>query len=431
MNAIILSVGDELVLGQTVDTNSAWLSRQCAAVGCDVLAHKTVGDDQDLIEVAILEAAEVADVVIISGGIGPTEDDLTRQAIAAVNEVELVEDERWTAEVRGFFAKLGRVMPETNKVQSMIPAGAEMIWNAAGTAAGIKAVVRTTGFDEDLKPVEVEAQLFSMPGVPKEMKAMFARDVLPWLRERSGGAVILSRTLHTFGQGESAVAEKIGDLMTRGRNPSVGTTVAGGLVSLRLNARFDSLAEATEQLEQTAAACRAALGDLILGQDDDTLPGVVAKMLLARPDKPTVATAESCTGGLVAKMLTDTPGSSAYVKYGWVTYANVAKTQLVGVPEQLLVDHGAVSEPVATAMAAGARDRAAATYGIALSGVAGPDGGSPEKPVGTVWIALAHPAGVAARRFVFTGDREMIRDRAAKMALTMLRFQLLGQPLPF
>jgi nicotinamide-nucleotide amidase len=419
MNAIILSVGDELVLGQTVDTNSAWLSRQCAAVGCDVLAHKTVGDDQDLIEVAILEAAEVADVILVSGGIGPTEDDLTRQAIAAVNEVELVEDESWTNEVRGFFAKLGRVMPETNKIQSMIPAGAQMIWNTAGTAAGIRSTIRTAGFDEDLKPVEVQAELFSMPGVPKEMKAMFLRDVLPYLAERSGGAVILSRTLQTFGQGESAVAEKLGPLMTRGRNPSVGTTVSGGIVSLRVNARFDSLAEATEQLEKTVAECRAAVGDLAFGQDDDVLPAVVAKLLLSHPDKPTVATAESCTGGLVAKMLTDTPGSSAYVKYGWVTYANDAKTRMLGVPEQALADHGAVSEPVVTAMATGARERAGATYGIALSGVAGPDGGSPEKPVGTVWIAVADPAGVTARRFVFTGDREMIRDRAAKAAAVL------------
>lgn len=431
MNAIILSVGDELVLGQTVDTNSAWLSRQCAAVGCDVLAHKTVGDDQDLIEVAILEAAEIADVVIVSGGIGPTEDDLTRQAIAAVNEVELIEDERWTAEVRSFFAKLGRVMPESNKIQSMIPEGAQMICNTAGTAAGIRATIRTAGFNDDLQPVEVQAELFSMPGVPKEMKAMFARDVLPYLKERSGGAVILSRTLHTFGQGESTVAERLGDLMTRGRNPSVGTTVSGGIVSLRVNARFDSLAQATEELEKTAAACRAALGDLIFGQDDEALPGLVHRLLLSDPSKPTIATAESCTGGLVAKMLTDTPGSSAYVKFGWVTYANEAKTQMLGVPEQTLKDHGAVSEPVVTAMAAGARERAGATYGIALSGVAGPDGGTPEKPVGTVWIALAHPDGVAARRFVFLGDREMIRDRAAKMALTMLRFQLLGKALPF
>jgi len=447
MNAIILSVGDELVLGQTVDTNSAWLSQQLAAVGCGVLAHQTVGDDQQRTEAAIRGAvAAGADLILISGGIGPTEDDLTRQAIAAVTGGPLEVNPAWVAEMQGFFRKLGRTMPERNTVQAMIPRGADMVWNTCGTAAGIKATV-TVGIEEadddggdgdpgenrgePAEPRLRSATLFAMPGVPKEMKAMFARDVLPWVRERTGGAVILSRTLHTFGLGESAVAERIGPEMMRGRNPSVGTTVAGGIVSLRINARFGSEAEARAQLEQTSAACRAALGDLVYGQDGEPLADVVARMLLAAPDKPTIATAESCTGGLVAKMLTDIAGSSAYFRYGWVTYANEAKTRQLGVPEQTLIDHGAVSEPTVVAMAAGARERAGATYALSLSGIAGPGGGTPEKPVGTVWFGLAHPAGVQARRFVLTGDREMIRDRAAKMALTLLRFHLLGKPLPF
>jgi nicotinamide-nucleotide amidase len=424
MNASSLSVGDELVLGQTVDTNSAWISQQLAAVGCGILGHQTVGDDQALIESAIVQAAAVAEVIILSGGLGPTEDDLTRQAIAAVLKTDLVEDERWTTEVRSFFQKLGRQMPERNRIQSMIPRGAEMIWNTNGTAAGVRAEIPKAVGD-------AKAMLFAVPGVPKEMKAMFNRDVLPWIRERSGGAVILSRTLHTFGLGESAIADKLGDLMTRGRNPSVGTTVSGGIVSLRVNARFEKLEEAQRELETTSAACRTALGDLIFGQDDMTLGEVLAKMLLAHPSKPTVATAESCTGGIAAKMLTDTPGSSAYFRYGWVTYANDAKTKLLGVPEEILKAHGAVSEQTVRAMASGARERASATYALSISGIAGPDGGTPEKPVGTVWFALAHPTGVTARRFVLTGDREMIRDRAAKMALTMLRFALLGRELPF
>ncbi|QOV91190.1 competence/damage-inducible protein A [Humisphaera borealis] len=434
MNAIILSVGDELVLGQTVDTNSAWISQQLAAIGCDIIGHRTVGDDQALIEIAIAEAASLADVIIVSGGIGPTEDDLTRQAIAAVNEVELVVDEKWLAEIEGFFRKLGRRMPETNRIQAMIPAGAQLLWNTCGTAAGVMAMIKSIdveGEDDNEELVATEVPLFATPGVPKEMKAMFTRDVLPWLKQRTGGAVILSRILHTFGQGESAVAEKLGELMTRGRNPSVGTTVSGGIVSLRLNARYPSLEEATAKLEETAARCHAELGDLIYGQDDVPLATVVARLLLQDPSHPTVATAESCTGGLVARMLTDIPGSSAYFKYGWVTYANQAKTDLLGVPAQTLIDHGAVSEATVLAMAKGARDRAGATYALSLSGIAGPDGGTPEKPVGTVWIALAHTDGVTARRFILTGDREMIRDRAAKMALTMLRFRLLGKELPF
>jgi nicotinamide-nucleotide amidase len=253
------------------------------------------------------------------------------------------------------------------------------------------------------------------------------------VKAAAGGAVILSRTLHTFGLGESSVADKLkarGDLMNRGRNPSVGTTVTGGIVSLRLNARFDSSDEARKQLQQTVAECQAALGDLIFGEEDGTLPGVIARLLLEDPKNRTVSTAESCTGGLIARMLTDTPGSSAYFTHGWVTYSNAAKTELLGVQEDLLREHGAVSEPVVRAMAEGAKQRAKSAYALAVSGIAGPDGGTPTKPVGTVCFGIAHPSGVDSRTIVMIGDREMIRDRSAKMALTMLRFHLLGQPLP-
>ena len=240
MRAIILSIGDELVLGQTVDTNSAWLSQQLAAVGCAVAAHLTVPDDQRAIEQAIEESVGRCDFLVISGGIGPTDDDLTRQALAAVMREPLEPNEAWLAELRKFFEARGRRMPESNRIQAMIPRGAAMIFNTAGTAAGIDA----TYVSGDQKPV---CRVFVMPGVPKEMKIMFTRDVLPHVKKQGGGAVILSRTLHTFGLGESAVAEKLGDLMRRDRNPSVGTTVTGGVVSLRVNARFGSLDEATRR----------------------------------------------------------------------------------------------------------------------------------------------------------------------------------------
>src|SRR5688500_17220636 len=213
MRAIILSVGDELVLGQTVDTNSAWLSQQLAAVGCDVAAHLTVPDDQRAIEQAMLESVGRCDVLIVSGGIGPTEDDLTRQALAAVMNVPLEVNERWLKELDKFFAARGRPMPEMNRMQAMIPRGAAMIFNHAGTAAGIDATYRSG----DQKTI---CRVFVMPGVPKEMKAMITRDVLPHVAAMSDGAVILSRTLHTYGLGESAVAERVGTQMMRGRNPS-------------------------------------------------------------------------------------------------------------------------------------------------------------------------------------------------------------------
>lgn len=457
MDAIILSVGDELVLGQTVDTNSAWLSAQLAAVGCGVVAHMTVPDDQTAIERAIRESAARCDFLLVSGGLGPTEDDLTRQALASVMNVPLEPNAQWLAELDKFFTARGRPMPVSNRIQAMIPRGAEMIFNTAGTAAGIRAVLRqddagTRGSGDaernaaDLAMKEsplpasphprVSAsssgcRVFVMPGVPKEMKAMFLRDALPHITSAAGGAVILSRTLHTFGMGESAVGERLGDLMQRRRNPSVGTTVSGGVVSLRVNSRFGSREEAGAELERTAERCRAALGSLIYGQDEQSLAEVVGRMLKSAPGAPTVATAESCTGGLLGKMLTDLPGSSAYYAYGWVTYANRAKEQLLGVPSEILQQHGAVSEPVVVAMANGARQRAGSTYALSISGIAGPEGGTPTKPVGTVCLALAQPEGCQARTFLFPGDREMVRDRSAKMALTLLRYHLLGERMPF
>ncbi|HEX5242412.1 MAG TPA: competence/damage-inducible protein A [Tepidisphaeraceae bacterium] len=478
MTGIILSIGDELVLGQTIDTNSAWLSQQLAAIGCIILRHLTIGDDQLQIESAIRESAQLSDIVLISGGIGPTEDDLTRQALASVMNEPLEPNAVWLTELEKFFAQRGRPMPPINRIQAMIPRGAAMIFNHAGTAAGMNATLKRS----DGKLCDV----YVMPGVPKEMKKMFQMSVRPELQARSGGAVILSRTLHTFGLGESAIAERLGPLMHRDRNPSVGTTVAAGVVSLRINARFDSMQRASDELARIENECRSALGDLIYGQDEQTLQDVVATRLFeinaklpAGTDPYTVTTAESCTGGLLAKMLTDLSGSSAYFHRGFVTYSNEAKAALLGVDSQLIGHHGAVSEEVAKAMALGALSRAQAKAALAISGIAGPTGGTPTKPVGTVCIAIAtlddrrfipspgtpgegqgggspstreessstpSPAlprntgggrearavpHAHARTFLFPGDREMIRDRSAKMALTMLRFHLLGKRMPF
>jgi nicotinamide-nucleotide amidase len=425
MKAIILSVGDELVLGQTVDTNSAWISQQLAAVGCDVAAHLTVPDDQAGIEQAIAESVGRCDFLIISGGIGPTEDDLTRQALAACMRVELETNPVWLARLHDFFKKLGRAMPPTNAIQAKIPRGATLIENTAGTAAGMDA----TFVSGDQKTI---CRVFVMPGVPKEMKAMFTRDVLPHIAKQSNGGVILSRTLHTYGLGESAVAERLGTQMMRGRNPSVGTTVSEGQVSIRINARYATVDEARRQLDATTGACANALGDIIYGRDGDDLPHVISRLLLAQPEgQNVIATAESCTGGLLAKMLTDVPGSSEYFDRGWVTYDPSAKAEVLGVGFSIVREHGLVSEPVAIAMANGARQHAEAAFGIGITGVAGPGGGTDAAPGGTVCIALTWRDGSMSRRFNFPGDREMIRDRAAKMALAMLRFKLLGKDLPF
>jgi nicotinamide-nucleotide amidase len=422
ISAAILSVGDELVLGQTVDTNSAWLSAQLASVGVRVVVHQTVGDDQSSIERSIRDLSRFP-LLLLTGGIGPTEDDLTRQALAAVLQQPLELNEAWLLELHRFWQRRGRVMPEINRIQAMIPRTATLIHNHAGTAAGIRARVGA-------------CDVFVMPGVPKEMKLMFERDVLPHVRTLAGGAVILSRTLHTFSQGESVIAEMLGDLMRRDRNPSVGTTVSGGIVSLRINARFDDRSAAEQALAETEAACRARLGHLVFGTDDETLQQVVVRQLLDA--RATVATAESCTGGLVAKMITDVPGSSGCFHAGFVVYSNAAKCERLGVNREMLGAFGAVSEPVVEVLARNARRLTRSTYSLAVSGIAGPDGGSPTKPVGTVCLALAFPrpdepkeSNVLVRTVHLVGDREMVRDRAAKSALTLLRYKLLDQPSPF
>jgi nicotinamide-nucleotide amidase len=429
MNAIILSIGDELILGQSVDTNSAWLSRQLASVGCEVIAHLTVPDHQRGIEKAIYECGERSDFLIITGGIGPTPDDLTRQALAVVMRQELVTADLWLKRLEDFFKARGREMPESNKIQAMIPTGATLIDNTMGTAAGIDA---TLPFDLPVPghaPRKHTCRVFVMPGVPKEMTVMFARDVLPHIEKAGGGAVILSRTLHTFGVGESSIAEKLGPLMNRTKNPSVGTTVTAGIVSLRINSRFDTREEAQKSLDETTNECRAALGDLIYGENEQTLQEVVGKFLAQ--SHQTVTTAESCTGGLLAKMITDVPGSSEYFKIGFITYSNQSKYDRLGVSMEIINVYGAVSEPVVEAMATNAKRLTKSTFALSISGIAGPDGGSPKKPVGTVCIALAHDSSVITKTFNFPGDREWIRDRAAKMALTMLRYHLLGKEISF
>jgi nicotinamide-nucleotide amidase len=412
MNAVILSVGDELILGQTVDTNSAWLSAQLVDQGVMVAYHKTVADDQAAIAAAIREAVEGAPLVIVTGGLGPTADDLTRQALADVVGKPLDLHPPSLHRIRAFFKALGREMPVTNRIQAMVPRGSEMLDNDWGTAPGLK--IR-----------KGRATVFAFPGVPREMVPMFERYVLPTLA-RKAGRTILTETLRTFGAGESTVAETLGELMRRDGNPMVGTTVSGGIVSVRIRSDFPNGDQARRHLERVVAVVEARLGTLVFGRGTATLPSVVGQRL--REAGRTVTTAESCTGGWLARLLTDSPGASQYYVGGWVVYSNVMKHRELRVSEAVLAEHGAVSEETVRLLATHARDKAGADYALAVSGVAGPDGGSEAKPVGTVWIALALGQGpgakVVAERFQFPGDREMVRDRAAKMALNMLRLEL-------
>ena len=411
MRAIILSIGDELTLGQVVDMNSAWLSGRLIGIGIPTRGHVTVPDDQDAIARAFDEASRRCDLLVATGGLGPTRDDLTRQALAQALGCALELHAPSLERIEALFRKRRWHMAGSNLTQAMRPVLADVLENQWGTAPGLKA--RLNG-----------CAVYVLPGVPSEMKAMFDAYILPELGAGQD-RVILTRTLATFGAGESAVGERLGGLMDRERNPKVGTTVSAGIVCIRVCSQFPSGAEAEQALEATVAEVRSRLGPLVFGEEDGTLQDAVVRLLLEKG--ATLAVAESCTGGLLGRMLTDVPGSSACFNGGWIAYSNSMKERELHVPSGLLQVHGAVSEPVARAMAENAALRSGSDYGLAITGIAGPGGGSAEKPVGLVWIAMARASGeTRAEEMNFSGDRAAVRDRAAKSALNMLRMELLG-----
>jgi len=417
MKAAIIAVGDELVLGQTVDTNSAWLSARLVAVGIMPTYHLTVADDLDAIAGAIVAASAKAGLVVVTGGLGPTKDDLTRDAIAKALDTGMELHVPSLERIEAFFRRVGRPMSDSNRLQAMCPVGAKMLDNDCGTAPGIEA---------RFEP----ARVFALPGVPVEMESMFERHILPSLSGRPG-RVIRTGVLRTFGAGESTIGQMLGDLMKRDRNPVVGTTVSGGVVGVRIRSDFPSADLADAAMAETEALVRESLGDFVYGRGEETLQDAVAGLLKRVGRK--VVTAESCTGGLLSKFLTDVPGASEFFSGGWVCYSNRLKVEQLGVRGESLAEHGAVSEAVALEMAAGAIERSGADYALALTGIAGPGGGTPQKPVGTVWIALACAAGAGgggmprakAALFMFPWTRELVRDRAAKTALNILRLELL------
>lgn len=413
MRAAILSIGDELVLGQVVDTNSAYLAGRLAEHGVLCTAHLTVADDQGAIVRALRGAAEAVELVIVTGGLGPTDDDLTRPALAELLGVELFEHESSVRQIEAFFRQRKRQMPERNRLQAMCPAGARMLDNPIGTAPGIYARCG-------------RAEVFCVPGVPQEMVTLYERHILPFLHERqpAGGTVILTAKVNTFGTGESTIADLLGDLMDRRRNPLVGTTVSGGIVSARVRSTFASRAEAQARLDETLGEVERRLGDYAFGRDDQTLEQELGRLLNERGK--TLATAESCTGGLLSKLISDATGCSRYFLGGFVSYSNDAKSRDLGVGEGLLREHGAVSEPVALAMADGARRCCDSDYALSVTGIAGPGNDGSDKPVGTVWIGLAErDRPTAASLSIFAGTRSEIRERSANAALNMLRLRLL------
>ena len=407
--ASIVSIGNELLSGVTIDTNLSYLSGRLLSIGIATAGSYTVGDDIDAIVRALNLAGRDADVVLATGGLGPTDDDLTRQAFAKFLDVELQLDSRLLKKIEAFFSGRDRAMPRKNRIQAYIPAGATALDNNLGTAPGIIA--------------RQEKKLFvAMPGVPVEMKQMFEESVLGQLSELAADQAVVVRKLRCFGTGESNIAETIGPIMQRGRNPQINCTVEYGIITLHIVATAKAGKEAAEMAKQDENRLREMLGDLVYGTDEQTLAEIVGEKLAGQGK--TIAVAESCTGGMVAKMLTDVPGASRYFTCGWVTYSNEAKTTELGVPEDLIREYGAVSEQIAAAMAMGAKSRARADCAIGITGIAGPTGGTVDKPVGLVYITVSSDNNSETRRFVFSHGRNFVRLRAAQTALNMLRLKL-------
>jgi nicotinamide-nucleotide amidase len=408
-SASIVSIGNELLSGWTVDANAAYIAGQVRTIGLPVVGTYGVADDEAAIARALARAVGDADVVLVTGGLGPTDDDRTRQALARFLGVDLVLHEDLLDDLRQFFARRHVEMPERNAIQAHIPRGAEVLRNEMGTASGIKA--RKDG-----------KLLFFLPGVPREMEHMLGSSVLPELRRLAGGQAMAVTRLKCFGAGESTIAELVGDAMRRGRNPLVNCTVHAGVITLEIVATATDRGEAERMAAQEEQSLRVVLGELVFGTGDQTLAEVVGEGLV-RAGR-TVAAAESCTGGLLAKLITGIPGSSRYFAYGWVTYSNEAKHIELNVRREMIDEYGAVSEQVAAAMAQGARRKARADYALSITGIAGPGGGSEHKPVGLTYIALDSQSGTDTSRHIFSSDRTAVRWRAAQTALNILRRRL-------
>ena len=413
MIAEIISIGTELTTGMVTDTNSAWLARRLGEFGAAVTRHTTVGDDRAGLCGAIKSAAARAELLILNGGLGPTRDDLTRFALADALGQPLESDRQAQEQIEAFFEKMGRQMSEPNLVQALIPRTATVIENPLGTAPGLEARIG-------------ECQVVCLPGVPREMQRMF-EEVASRLCAAGGAdiAPVVIRLLHTFGSYEADLGRTIERFMEPGRNPAVGTTATDAVISVRIVACATERASAVVLADRDEREIRALLGDLVFGTGENTLESVAARLLTER--RLTISTAESCTGGLLAKRLTDISGSSAFVLRGYVSYSNESKTELLGVGEELLAAHGAVSEEVARAMATGCRARSGADLAVSTTGIAGPTGGSADKPVGLVYIGLADAGGVEVRRCRFGSylPRSAIRDRTCKTALNLIRLRLL------
>lgn len=414
MKAEIISVGTELLLGQVINTDASYVARALSELGIDMMFSCTVGDNNGRLKEALTRALERSDLVITTGGLGPTEDDLTKETIAECAGAPLVLHEESMERLKEHFN--GRHMGQNQIKQAMLPQGATVLPNDRGTAPGCAVETK-------------EGKIIMMfPGPPSELIPMLHSYGIPFLMKREN-ASIFSMNVHVFGQGEGAVAEMLSD-MTDASNPTVATYAKEGEMYVRVTAKAENAQKAEDMCRPVAERIRERIGDCVYGINVDSLEQLAVNLLSER--KMTIATAESCSGGLLAKRITDIPGSSQVFEMGAVTYANRIKTLLLGVPEELLEKHGAVSEEVAAAMAEGVREKAGSDIGIGITGIAGPDGGTEEKPVGLIYVGLSDQAGTVVRKvkvFSQRRPRSYYRYTAASFALDMVRRRLEELPL--
>lgn len=410
MQIEILTIGDELLLGFTLDTNAAYLARALAAIGVEIVHRTTVGDDADRIAQAVKNAIERTGAVITTGGLGPTADDRTRPAIAKLFGRELVRDDAIVAQIQNRFWRMSAAkMPETNVVQAMVPVGARVLENRHGTAPSLML--------ED----ENGRWVIMLPGVPRELRGLTDDTILPLLRERIGAAptAVVSRTVRTTGIGESALAERLGDLAHGVDGLPLAFLPGWAGADLRLTSNDLQADAAALALNAAARKLRDRVGAFVYGEGEDDLAELVLAM--CRERGLSIASGESCTGGLLGARITAIPGSSDVYHGGVVAYDNSVKTKLLGVRDVSLREHGAVSEEVAREMAEGCARALGTRIGIGITGIAGPGGGTAEKPVGTVWIAVSGVGETRALGRVYVGDREEIRLRATQASLDQLR----------
>ncbi len=416
MKAEIIAVGSEMLTPDRIDTNSLFLTEELNKLGIEVVRKSIVGDNRGYLSTAFKEAMDRVELVLATGGLGPTEDDLTRETVAELLGRKLHRDEAILRAIEGRFRQLGREMPAVNVRQAMVPEGAEVLENPRGTAPGLW--------------LEERGRIVALlPGPPRELKPMFQEQVVPRLERRGSGIRMIHRELRVAGMGESSVEQRIRSIYTRYADVNTTILAAPGEIQIHLRMWTGEAARAQKTLDEIVQGFEIALTDRIYSQDGASMEEVVARILTM--NSATISAAESCTGGLLAQRLTSIAGSSSYFLGGVVCYSNDLKTAWADVPTELIHAKGAVSSEVAIALADGIRRRAGSTLGVGITGVAGPGGGSEEKPVGTVHIALSHAGGVKERGVRFPGDREAIRWHASQLALDMVRIHFLyggGEP---